>query len=410
MSRWTIIILSLMSAVISGGVVGGLFLVFGLHGPAVRAIGPDPYGAGSGYRALLNFQCRYGQTKHILMNGVDDNFQANAPEPSRNSGRLSAYPGHFYNFPVRRQYDEPGQDKVLIDFFEMPPRISSGLFVTRIADPDRESNDYLALGDLSLPGHNGEFYNPNAFHNHIQTLSDVPGWSRTPDNVFSARLKDIRFKSNDPDRDYGAFREYSDLLSFLQKDDGPVTLEILFYDDTTADFSAMAVCSEPTQPAGLTFAPYKPTSDTSVDFQLLACNSVWTSPHCNPIYGDRLCSDALPLACFKDTRSSVPTMSADIPEDVRVFVANFWVGGEIDFTPPVRGDKFGTLSEANAYCAEQFGADWRVLDYHQGSLSAVAAPRSAHDPEDRVWIDIKDQPHGTCWARDAFPPADEALK
>ncbi len=81
-------------------------------------------------------------------------------------------------------------------------------------------------------------------------------------------------------------------------------------------------------------------------------------------------------------------------------VQKYWGVGDIDFTPVVRGDQFKILSEANQFCADTFGGKWRVLDFHDGGREGVASYRAAHVPDSRVWLDIKDQPNGTCWARD----------
>ena len=79
-----------------------------------------------------------------------------------------------------------------------------------------------------------------------------------------------------------------------------------------------------------------------------------------------------------------------------------WAGGVVATTQPVAGSTFGTIAAANAYCAAQFGANWRVAEFHDGwgwNFLAYGGTVSAPSvPSARFWVDIYDQPQGTCWA------------
>jgi hypothetical protein len=78
----------------------------------------------------------------------------------------------------------------------------------------------------------------------------------------------------------------------------------------------------------------------------------------------------------------------------------YGAGGEIRMTRPVAGKSLATLADANQYCSSQFGAGWRVLDYHDGAGGAVAT-YSAIAPKIRGLVNVRDQPYANCWDRGA---------
>ena len=164
----------------------------------------------------------------------------------------------------------------------------------------------------------------------------------------------------------------------------------------------MAVCVEPTERKGLTYTELKTGYDSKDEFLLLTCDQELKARTCNPVYGDTLCTEARPVACYQDNGRPSPKLSADIPPYEKDKIQKHWIGGDLKFTPAIRGDSFETLSDVNQYCTQSFGSGWRVLSYHDGGTKAVVTPRSANGPETRVWLDIKDQPRGTCWARDTI--------
>jgi len=111
---------------------------------------------------------------------------------------------------------------------------------------------------------------------------------------------------------------------------------------------------------------------------------------CNPYTGDTPCEDSRPLLCFIDINVPAPAYLPD---------PQYWSGGLVAVTDDIRGDKFSKVTEANAYCAQNFGKDWRVASFHDGGGWALRAYGSVGNEARRVWVDIKDQPSGTCWAR-----------
>jgi len=349
---------------------------------------------------LADFQCRYGQTQHILIKGEDDNFKFGNAEPSRRITKLKDYPGHVTNYPYLRDYDDTSQDKAFTDFFEVPENVSRGLFVIRLAELDDYGSDSISLLDLPTTISDNILSFRHSFNSYVNDLGDHSGWHRSAGNVYTARLRDIRFQYNDLEYEPWVERQYDDLLTYIQSLGRDMTLDVLIAEDTGVDFMGLALCTEPPEAMGVTFAEFKFSDQPKADFQLLSCDLDYDTPRCNPFTGDTLCSTALPLACFIDTGEPVPQMKDDVSLLTRQYIQTYWSGGHIKVTPAMRGDHFKTLAEANQYCAAEFGDGWRVLDYHDGGFKGVAAHRLQDMPDSAVWVDIKDQPKGTCWARD----------
>ena len=112
---------------------------------------------------------------------------------------------------------------------------------------------------------------------------------------------------------------------------------------------------------------------------------------CNPYQGDTLCSAPRPLLCFIDL---------DAPAPAYLESSRNWSSGLVAVTDAVPGDRFKTIGDADAYCAQNFGKDWRVASFHDGGGGwALSAYGSAGAPNGRVWVDIKNQSSGTCWSR-----------
>jgi hypothetical protein len=132
---------------------------------------------------------------------------------------------------------------------------------------------------------------------------------------------------------------------------------------------------------------------------------------CNPYQGDSSCRTALPVLCIlKD--GSTPE-SAGLTKDPQAegsttgfdFYAG-WAGGSLGATAPVAGFVLGSLANANARCAAELGAGWRMAEFHDagggwglvgkrgpGWLSGQASQPTRH------WVYINDQ-KANCWDAD----------
>jgi hypothetical protein len=104
-------------------------------------------------------------------------------------------------------------------------------------------------------------------------------------------------------------------------------------------------------------------------------------PHrggCNPYQGDSSCRKALPVLCAR---------------------AGGAAGLELGTASPVAGFVLAGREAADAHCAQELGAGWRMASFHDGGGWALQGERSPGAPLDtrlRAWVFIQDQP-GNCW-------------
>lgn len=157
-------------------------------------------------------------------------------------------------------------------------------------------------------------------------------------------------------------------------------------------YLAIPASGDPEMRFGLTFGQLDQSLKSDDGTVLLTCgiSEDGTDNLCNPYTGDRPCEEARPLLCFIDINTPAPAYLPD---------PRYWSGGLVAATDDVRGDKFTSIQEANAHCAEIFGQDWRVASFHDGGGWALRAYGDTGIGNRRVWVDIKDQSEGTCWAR-----------
>ncbi|RKQ69126.1 hypothetical protein DES40_1910 [Litorimonas taeanensis] len=402
MSKGSLFLISALSAVLGGVIVAiAIWMIVNATG-ILKASEPDIYGAGAGYEMLAEYQCMFGESKEIIMRGVDDDYALENSESGRVNEQLSDLPGNHANFSARRDYDEGGQDKVLSDYFDVPSNITKGIFVTRMKPASLTSesfgNDLILIGHLG--DHKPENFNADhhVFHSAIAHLEAQPGWVRH-DDIYSAPFNQIRYRSNDAKHDVNIKRGYGDLLEQQRDKAADRRIDFTVFDDTRVDFAGVAYCVHPETPRGLTFMN-SPAFDAVIsDLVLLACDVDPNSRWCNPIYGDTDCTTSQPLACFLDENTPIPDLD-EVAPIAGLWIDKYWGGGKIAFSPPVTGTQFKTLTEVNKFCASTFGKNWRVLDWHDSNLKGVAGRRHGPRHNGRAWVDIKDQPNGTCWARE----------
>ena len=147
----------------------------------------------------------------------------------------------------------------------------------------------------------------------------------------------------------------------------------------------------------------------------VGCNSWSGKGSCDATNGDTACKKALPILCtYRDPSGSALT---NFPLPTGVDNSNpfyyGWAGEVVATSKPVRpctdlagyGNGNGTLSAAKAFCQAEFGPNWDVAEFHDSAVSGgggwdfhayggVMNPQSTH-----FWVDINDQPNGTCWNR-----------
>lgn len=350
--------------------------------------------------ALLQaFQCRTSEHKEIILRGVEDAYDPSGDEPSalsqqaattRNVSQISQ------NFFDNSQADNHFQDHALV-----PSRISSGLIVIRMRPIIDNENDRIQLGDRSEVR---TYLNSSGYFVRFLPELEDAGWSRDGD-VYSIAIGELRFTSlhrmgSEDVVEVTSRSGHASLLEYIRSGEGASSVDLSISDDTSVDFWGLAVCLEPETGAGVTYA-VRP-----LGFGEAYTGMVWLSSDAtpeqyfsNPYVGDTPCETELPLACFLDLNQAAPRqINALVDGDYPLRV---WSGGTIAGTPAVAASRFETIDDADAYCEAEFGADWRVLTYHDGGIPGHAlAYGSLADPDQRHWIDIRGQPYGTCWAHE----------
>ena len=338
-----------------------------------------------------NFSCPKGQNRIVLMRGEEDGFARSGDEPATirpalmRNGRYANLAGNKSSLQRSRQYDEPGVDKHLIDFFDVPRGILSGELILTVRAAGDNSNDVLTLGDFDETSRQNMHRAAIVFYAPLSAKAgepDVPG--KIEDGLKTFDLKDFTANPQNPFD--------SSLIQFLNAADRPNEVDFSLAEDTAADFAALLLCQEPEQAMGTTFWEYriKPLGE---DLSYFSCDQDTLQDICDPYRGDRLCSVPTKIACYKDGERRLPK---NIRKDI--FGSRFFVGGEIRLSEPVRGDAFATLGDANGYCAQQFGKGWRVLSYHEAGGQVVFS-YSNIAPKKSAIVHVGDQEYANCWDR-----------
>lgn len=343
----------------------------------------------SGMDILQAYACGPGETKEILVRGVEDGFSPAGDEPGFiREGRNSS-------LPVVRQgagrYDQVNKDRHLLDSFEVAGPYSRGLFLLRTRALGANGNDYISFGDFSVDeasgrlGPRGGILMPD-----IEALSE---W-RSSGGIHHAAIEDIVIKKNYPNPPTSASERAYSLLSYLNDPDGPGWLDFAVADDTAVDFAGLALCSPPAVKRGVTLTPSNAIPVNIPGLVALSCHTGGSDPACDPYVGDTVCSAARPVACLKPGDAPAP-VDAD-----GALILSTWTGGTIAVTQPVAGTRFRGVRDVDEFCVQHFGPGWRVAELHDGfRFQSVSGLGDSRTIRGRVWVDIADQPHATCWGR-----------
>lgn len=335
-------------------------------------------------------KCDAGLTRIVEVRGREDGFSRDGEEPARIDPRLLA-DGYYRDFlggthavAQLRDYDEQGSDKVLLDYFELPPAIASLRLVFRYKTFPGFENDAVQLGDLFVdPASTSQSVN-TVF---VQGISDQSSLSKLADSSRLVMLNPAILKNRDVRQSNYHFGD------FLKNPSRPNQLDLSIGDDTSIDFAALITCQEPLQQRGITFAENH-IKIAGPDVSWLSCNNDQSLPGCDPFSGDQVCSSPTPLGCY---RPGTRKPDSSLVKRVGPYIDAF-AGGEVRITEPVPGNQFATLGQANAFCRQHFGDDWRVLSYHEGGAVGLIT-YSKIAPKTRLWIDIRDQRRANCWDR-----------
>ena len=112
--------------------------------------------------------------------------------------------------------------------------------------------------------------------------------------------------------------------------------------------------------------------------------------NCNAYTGDTQCTAFLPVLCIKQDNSPKPSsLTTDFYSG--------WTGGHIATTHAIQGSTLTSLQVANQFCVDNFGAGWRMAEFHDGNGGwTFTGKRGAINEQLRHWVHINDQP-GNCW-------------
>jgi hypothetical protein len=317
---------------------------------------------------IESYKCARGQNKIVLLGGVEDGFDTGNVEPARLNPNSLPNP---YMETLRdatsgmvtlRDYDEGGQDKLLVDYFDVPRGITAAQIVLVQKANGDQKFDSLNFGDFAKPHRDRDtipYVGTLAFSYSIGSNKLPPVKQDPITGLLVLNMAIPAFVSGAVNDGITAPR--GNVLDYLNSPDRPDQLEIRIADDTAVDFVALVLCQIPPVAMGTTFAEFsiKPFGPS---FSHLTCNHDDSQAPCNPFQGDQLCTQALPVACYKPSPAPAPVIKG----------VGGTSSGEVRPTAPVAGNQFPNLASANAFCVRQFGDGWRVLSYHDGGLGAIA--------------------------------------
>ncbi len=337
---------------------------------------------------MHSIKCSRGLTRIELVGGVEDGFATTTDEPARI--RPARLPNAYLDAVARaqsgtlqlRDYDEVGQDKLLIDHFDVPRDIVSGAVIVRLRTTGGSVNDGLRLGNLDERDFAESYGRAESFTYNFKKESENTNTLQHDPVVtvpFEALIPNTRaqFKGN--------------FIEYLNRADRPDMIDFEVQDDTAVDVTILVMCQKPQTERGTSFSEYR-SKFIAPDVSFLSCFLDKTQAPCNPFEGDQLCTAALPMACYKsDKRVPAGLDKAGLGE-------GYSPGGEIRASPPVAAGNFATRVDADKYCSAQFGEGWQILEYHVGAGGAIAT-YSNIAPKSRLWVDVSDQRYANCWDR-----------
>lgn len=344
--------------------------------------------AATGMDILRAYRCRRGETKSIIIRGVEDQHSAAGDEP--NFVRAGRHFPDTLTFVAGGSYDQVEADRRMTDSFKVPANTADGLFLIGLKAVANNDSDTIGIGDFNTLASSAPV--GKRFSAAVSGLEQLPGWSRQGDLYF-AELSGIGlYRGSDPNTKTPG-RTLLDLVR-SNPDDGWV--DVLVQDDTSVDFIGVAVCQEPPREKGLTLAPWVGEPLRVDGVVALTCSfGGRDQANCDPYLGDTPCETRLPVACFRPLATAMPRQLKTH------FARTIWSGGRLAFTGSEAGSRFATAGQVDAFCASRFGSDWRAATLHDGMNNlGIAGFGEAASLSSRVWIDVAGSPYATCWAAD----------
>lgn len=371
--KWVSALLGVLASILLAGFLKALLLSKDEEGDVPA----------SGMSLIEAHRCGPAETKRVAIRGVEDDYSSAGAEPARVHPRIV----HLH-LDVRLSdatFDSVPTDAYVTDFFEIPSHTASGLIVIKMRSNGDNNNDNIAIGDFATRVRSTPSQNARVYNEELRRLAGSKRWKNVRD-LYWVSMANLPLNSG------------GTLLDLIHAAPPQGIIDISIGDDTAVDFFAAAVCEAPKMRAGVTLVYREAQLPATNRYATFACKGVAGMPDCNPYAGDRSCSSSLPFLCHIDRNLAAPhSDTAWTSNDA----TRAWTGGEVAASPPVAGDRFKTIAQADAYCASQFGAGWRVAEWHMGGSGWNLTARSGGRTfAGHYWIDIRNQPYGTCWRRD----------
>ena len=341
----------------------------------------------SGMERLAAYQCLKAETKQIIMGGVEDNYATDNIE-SVPYGPIHDYlqnrSGKKGAVTTDRGYDDTGYDRFFLDSLDLPSHMAHGLFLIKTRSLSKTTNDTMNIGDMSV-----RFEKSNSHSLHIKDIGRSDIWA-VDDDIYWANLADIKFRAPKLKEGKRRQQDYKNLADFIKMAPGDKRrVDVYIGDDHIIDFIGIAICQPPSEARGISLL-VSPLKNTPNHIKM-RCMKESFEDHCDPYKGDTLCSQSLPLACFKTGRDPLPDhLKSDI-------LGLTWTGGEIKFTPPIRGDTFSNQNSVHQFCATTFDDNYRAATHQEGAGNIEYLAKSDNTQIRQAWVHAKTEPYGNCW-------------
>lgn len=344
-----------------------------------------------GMDKLNALSCRNGETKHMIIGGVEDNYQpgldTHTPIPAYQEAYTKSLPTTG-SVDVTRGFDEGGQNNQFLDRAYLPPNIQSGLFVIRSRPTAQFDNDILKLSHWIQDTDDGPFYEGDTHWIALPDAPNKPQWEVSGD-MLSVPLEAVDFFSRKTVDRTPTTPDLPSLLALSQSAPAPVEINISMGDDRIVDFYGFAACTAPTENLGVSFQIKEPHKSGA--YVELDCVDFGSDKRCNTNTGNLSCDAAIPLACFAFNNTPVPAVFTD-SQDIES-----WSAGSLQFTDPVIGRSIKSQDAAHNLCRAQFGDRYRTANIHDGfAVYRIIAEGRKPDAVE-AWVESKDETYANCW-------------
>ncbi|MFF2079413.1 hypothetical protein ACFVXG_32245 [Kitasatospora sp. NPDC058162] len=157
-----------------------------------------------------------------------------------------------------------------------------------------------------------------------------------------------------------------------------------------APAAVLALAALTVAPTGASAADVPPSPGAHLGLTWTVLEQRGTSVHVgtdsasNPYLGDTDPGTELPVLCIRvDGRPA--------PDGIPATGFHSWAGGEVAATDPTAGSDLTSRDVADGLCADTFGGDWRMAEFHDGEGWSLWATGTL-PAGTRFWTAIDDQP------------------